>query len=97
MQRHNTCRAVLYAKAQHWRVGQGLFEKISTGRMIFGTAQVNGRGRSPPSTEDRVSTEHLLDGCDYFAVFDGHSGERVASLSKELLYKRVKEAFKINS
>ena len=72
-------------------VGQSLFEKLPTGRMIFGTAQVNGRGRSPPSTEDRVSTEHLFDGCDYFAIFDGHSGEKVATLSKDLLYKRVKE------
>ena len=82
----------MHARAQHLCVGRPSFEKISTGRMIFGTAQVNGRGRSPPSTEDRVSTEHLLDGCDYFAIFDGHSGERVASLSKELLHKRIKDA-----
>lgn len=77
---------------QHLCVALPLFEKLPTGRMIFGTAQVNGRGRSPPSTEDRVSTEHLFDGCDYFAIFDGHSGEKVASLSKEFLYKRIKDA-----
>ncbi len=82
----------MHVRAQHLRVGQSFFEKISTDRMIFGTAQVNGRGRSPPSTEDRVSTEHLFNGCDYFAIFDGHSGEKVASLSKELLHKRIKEA-----
>lgn len=39
-----------------------------------------------------MSTEHLFNGCDYFAIFDGHSGERVASLSKDLLFKRIKDA-----
>jgi len=58
--------------------------------MLFGTLQVNGRGRSPPSTEDRICIQHLEEeGCDIFAVFDGHSGDEVAEITRELLYKRI--------
>jgi hypothetical protein len=60
--------------------------------MLYGTSHVNGRGRNPPSTEDRVSIENLMEHCDYFAVFDGHSGAEVAKLSKAELYKRIQAA-----
>ena len=60
--------------------------------MLYGTSQVNGRGRSPPSSEDRISVENLMDGCDFFAVYDGHSGDQVATLCKSMLYKKVQEA-----
>jgi serine/threonine protein phosphatase PrpC len=60
--------------------------------MLYGTAQINGRGRRPPSTEDRISIEVLLDGCEYFAVFDGHSGPEVANLCKAELPGRLRNA-----
>jgi serine/threonine protein phosphatase PrpC len=60
--------------------------------MLYGTSQVNGRGRSPPSSEDRISIENLMDGCDFVAVYDGHSGDKVANLSKSMLYKKIQEA-----
>jgi len=60
--------------------------------MLYGIAQFNGRGRSPPSTEDRISVENLMDGCDLFAVYDGHSGPEVAKLCKSLLYKHIQAA-----
>jgi hypothetical protein len=60
--------------------------------MLYGTAQVNGRGRKPPSTEDRISIEQLIDGCDYFAVFDGHSGQEVAHRCKTELAGRLRSA-----
>jgi serine/threonine protein phosphatase PrpC len=61
--------------------------------MLYGTVQINGRGRRPPSTEDRISIEVLLDGCEYFAVFDGHSGPEVANLCKAELPGRLRNAF----
>lgn len=60
--------------------------------MLYGTSQVNGRGRSPPSSEDRISVENLMDGCDFFAIYDGHSGAAVANISKMMLYKHIQEA-----
>jgi serine/threonine protein phosphatase PrpC len=33
-----------------------------------------------------------MEGCDYFAIFDGHSGAEVARLSKNLLHERIKTA-----
>ena len=33
-----------------------------------------------------------MDGCDFFAVYDGHSGDQVATLCKSMLYKKVQEA-----
>ena len=60
--------------------------------MLYGTSQVNGRGRVPPSSEDRISVENLMEGCDIFAVYDGHSGTEVANLCKKMLYKHIQEA-----
>jgi serine/threonine protein phosphatase PrpC len=60
--------------------------------MLYGTAQINGRGRRPPSTEDRIAIEVLIEGCDYFAVFDGHSGPEVANLCKAELAGRLRNA-----
>ncbi len=60
--------------------------------MLYGTSQFNGRGRSPPSSEDRISVENIMDGCDLFAVYDGHSGQEVAKLCKTLLYKHIQGA-----
>ena len=59
--------------------------------MLYGTAQVNGRGRRPPSTEDRISIELLMEGCDYFAVFDGHSGAEVSNRCKTELPERLRK------
>jgi len=39
-----------------------------------------------------MSIENLMEGCDLFAVYDGHSGAEVAKLSKALLYKRIQES-----
>ena len=36
--------------------------------------------------------ENLMDGCDFFAVYDGHSGDQVATLCKSMLYKKIQEA-----
>lgn len=63
--------------------------------MLYGTSQVNGRGRSPPSSEDRISVENLMEDCDLFAVYDGHSGARVATLCKTMLYKQIQEAVRL--
>jgi serine/threonine protein phosphatase PrpC len=63
--------------------------------MLYGTAQVNGRGRSPPSSEDRISVENLMDGCDFFAIYDGHSGAEVANQCKAILYKEIQEAIRV--
>ena len=60
--------------------------------MLYGTAQINGRGRRPPSTEDRIAIEVLMEGCEYFAVFDGHSGPEVANLCKTELAGRLRNA-----
>jgi len=60
--------------------------------MLYGTAQINGRGRRPPSTEDCISIEVLIEGCDYFAVFDGHSGPEVGNLCKSELAGRLRNA-----
>jgi serine/threonine protein phosphatase PrpC len=62
--------------------------------MIFGKAQVNGRGRSPPSTEDRICYRNLMEQCDLFAVFDGHSGAGVVRYTVEYLPRRIEEALK---
>ena len=63
--------------------------------MLYGTSQVNGRGRSPPSSEDRISVENLMEGCDFFAIYDGHSGVKVAHLSKTMLYKKIQDALQL--
>ena len=60
--------------------------------MLYGTAQINGRGRRPPSTEDRIAIEVLMEGCEYFAVFDGHSGPEVANLCRSELAGRLRNA-----
>ena len=60
--------------------------------MLYGKAQVNGRGRSPPSTEDRVCYRNLMEQCDLFAVFDGHSGAGVVRFTVEFLPRRIQEA-----
>lgn len=60
--------------------------------MLYGTAQINGRGRRPASTEDRIAIESLVEGCDYFAVFDGHSGPEVANRCKSELGTRLRNA-----
>ena len=44
--------------------------------MLYGTAQVDGRGR--PS-EDRIAVRDLSGGARLFAVFDGHSGTGVVN------------------
>jgi len=63
-------------------------------RMLYGTAQFNGRGRVPPSTEDRMCFRNLMEQCDLFAVFDGHSGPGVATFTVDVLPKRIEEALK---
>ena len=61
-------------------------------RMIYGKAQVNGRGRRPPSTEDRICFKKLMEQCDLFAVFDGHSGAGIVRHTVEFLPGRIKAA-----
>lgn len=61
-------------------------------RMIYGAGQINGRGRSPPTTEDRILIRKLLEGYDLFAVFDGHAGAGVVNLTVELLPRRIQAA-----
>jgi serine/threonine protein phosphatase PrpC len=60
--------------------------------MLYGKAQVNGRGRIPPSTEDRLCYRKLMEQCDLFAVFDGHSGAGVVRFTVEFLPRRIQEA-----
>lgn len=62
--------------------------------MLYGTAQFNGRGRYPPSTEDRMCFKNLMEQCDLFAVFDGHSGSGVARYTVEVLPQRIQAALK---
>ena len=62
--------------------------------MVYGKAQVNGRGRNPPSTEDRTCFRKLMEQCDLFAVFDGHSGSGAVRYTVEFLPLRIQEAFK---
>ena len=57
--------------------------------MLYGNAQVDGRGR--PS-EDRIQIKNLMEQCDLFAVFDGHSGSRTVRLTVDLLTKRIQAA-----
>jgi serine/threonine protein phosphatase PrpC len=59
--------------------------------MLYGTAQVNGRGRDPPSTEDRFLIRKITDDCDLFAVFDGHNGAGVVKLTLEIFPKRIQD------
>jgi serine/threonine protein phosphatase PrpC len=33
-----------------------------------------------------------MEGCDFFAIYDGHSGAKVAQLCKTMLYKQIQEA-----
>lgn len=54
--------------------------------MLFGHAQIDGRGRP---TEDRIAIRKLTDTIDFFAVFDGHSGSAVARMTADLLPKRI--------
>lgn len=60
--------------------------------MLYGKAQVNGRGRQPPSTEDRIYFKQITDKCNIFAVFDGHSGSGVVRHTVEFLLVRIKDA-----
>ncbi len=62
--------------------------------MLYGTAQVNGRGRVPASTEDRFLIRRLMETatCDLFAVFDGHAGAGVVNATVELLPRRIQRA-----
>ena len=62
--------------------------------MLYGTAQFNGRGRQPPSTEDRMCFKNLMEQCDLFAVFDGHSGAGVARYTNEMLPRKIYEELK---
>ena len=62
--------------------------------MLYGTAQFNGRGRYPPSTEDRMCFKNLMEQCDLFAVFDGHSGSGVSRYTVEVLPQRIQNALK---
>jgi len=57
--------------------------------MLFGYAQLDGRGRP---TEDRIAIYRLMDECHLFAVFDGHSGSAVVRMTTELLPKRIQTA-----
>ena len=57
--------------------------------MLYGNAQIDGRGR--PS-EDRICIKNLLEQCDLFAVFDGHSGSGVVRQTVDLLPKRIQAA-----
>jgi serine/threonine protein phosphatase PrpC len=57
--------------------------------MLFGTTQIDGRGRP---TEDRILIRKLMEGCECFAVFDGHSGNAVVRMTAELLPKRIEAA-----
>ena len=57
--------------------------------MLYGEAQIDGRGR--PS-EDRIQIKNLMEHCDLFAVFDGHSGSGVVRLTVDLLAKRIQAA-----
>lgn len=61
--------------------------------MLYGKAQIDGRGR--PS-EDRICILNLMDQCDLFAVFDGHSGSGAARLSVDLLGKRLQSALTLS-
>ena len=36
-----------------------------------------------------------MEGCDFFAIYDGHSGEKVAQLCKTMLYKSIQEALRL--
>ena len=36
-----------------------------------------------------------MDGCDFFAIYDGHSGAKVAHLCKTTLYKSIQEALQL--
>ena len=42
--------------------------------MKYGTAEINGRSRSPPSTEDRHFVQSLPGEIMIAGVFDGHGG-----------------------
>ena len=42
--------------------------------MKYGTAEINGRSRSPPSTEDRHFVQSLPGEIIIAGVFDGHGG-----------------------
>ncbi len=48
----------------------------------------------PPSTEDRMCFKNLMEQCDLFAVFDGHSGSGVARYTVEILPQRIQDALK---
>lgn len=39
--------------------------------------------------------ENLMEGCDFFAVYDGHSGDEVANQCKAMLYKEIQEAIRV--
>ena len=36
-----------------------------------------------------------MEGCDFFAVYDGHSGDEVANQCKGILYKQIQEAIRV--
>lgn len=57
--------------------------------MVYGSFQVDGRGR--PS-EDRIATQKVMDQCELFAVFDGHSGLGVVKATVESLPRRIQGA-----
>ena len=35
-----------------------------------------------------------MEGCDFFAIYDGHSGAEVANVCKSILYKQIQEAIR---
>jgi len=36
-----------------------------------------------------------MEGCDFFAIYDGHSGAKVAHLCKTMLYKQIQDALQL--
>lgn len=77
------------ARRMHKLFAWKLTQAAARGAKDYGTSSIQGRR---PSQEDRYFVTDSLPGkrgCSFFAVYDGHGGDRAASYATESMHKHL--------